>query len=171
MKENHFEIERKYLIRMPDRAWLENEAEGTEITQTYLLAAPGTTERVRRRGRDGAYVYTHTTKTKLSDLRRVEEEEEIPAGEYERLLRRADPERRVICKTRWCFHYEGQLFELDVFPFWNDRAYLEIELDDEKQTVILPPCLSIIREVTEDPRYSNAALSLEIPYDDIGKEK
>ena len=171
MNEIHYEIERKYLIRMPDRAWLEREAEGTEIIQTYLLAAPGTTERVRKRGRDGFYVCTHTTKTKLSDLRRVEEEEEITEEEYARLLLRADPSRRVIRKTRWCFRYEGQVFELDVFPFWDDRAYLEIELRDESQEVSLPPSLTIIREVTADPRYTNAALSVEIPYDDIGKEQ
>ena len=171
MDEIHYEIERKYLIRMPDRAWLEKEAEGTEITQTYLLSPPGTTERVRRRGRDGVYVCTHTTKTKLSDLRRIEEEAEITEEEYEHLLRRADPERRVIRKTRWCFRYKGQLFELDVFPFWNDRAYLEIELRDESQKVSLPPDLTIIREVTGDPRYTNAALSVSIPYDDIGKEQ
>ena len=170
MNDIHYDIERKYLIRMPDRSWLEREAEGSEIIQTYLLAAPGTTERVRKRGRDGVYVCTHTTKTKLSDLRRVELEEEIPEEEYERLLGRADPDRRVIRKTRWCFRYEGQLFELDVFPFWDDRAYLEIELRDESQEVRLPPALAIIREVTEDPRYTNAALSVEIPYDDIGKE-
>ena len=77
----------------------------------------------------------------------------------------------MIRKTRWCFRYEGQLFELDVFPFWDDRAYLEIELRDESQKVSLPPDLTIIREVTEDPRYTNAALSVKIPYDDIGKEK
>lgn len=171
MNDIHYEIERKYLIRMPDRAWLEREAEGSEIIQTYLLAAPGTTERVRKRGRDGVFVCTHTTKTKLSDLRRVELEEEIPEEEYERLLGRADPDRRVIRKTRWCFRYEDQLFELDVFPFWDDRAYLEIELRDESQEVRLPPALSIIREVTEDPRYTNAALSVEIPYDVIGKER
>ena len=171
MNEIHYEIERKYLIRMPDRAWLEREAEGTEIVQTYLLSSPATTERVRRRGRGGVYVYTHTTKTKLSDLRRIEEEEEITEAEYERLLRRADPDRRVIRKTRWCFRYAGQLFELDVFPFWSDRAFLEIELKDEGQKVSLPPALTIVREVTSDPRYTNAALSVSVPCEDIGKEQ
>ena len=170
MKDVHFEIERKYLIRMPDPGWLAAEAEGTEITQTYLLGDPGTTERVRRRGRDGRYVYTHTVKRRLSDLRRIEDEEEISPEEYERLLRRADPERNVIEKTRWCFTYRGQFFELDVFPFWEDRAYLEIELRDEDQAVELPPDLRVIREVTEDPRYTNAALSLSIPFEEIGKE-
>jgi hypothetical protein len=39
MKDLHFEIERKYLIRMPDPEWLAREAEATEIRQTYLLTA------------------------------------------------------------------------------------------------------------------------------------
>ncbi len=170
MRDIHFEIERKYLIRMPDPAWLAANAEGTEITQTYLLARPGTTERVRKRGRDGNYAYTHTTKTRLSDLRRIEDEEEISEDGYRCLLQRADPARNVIRKTRWCFVYEGQHFELDVFPFWNDRAFLEIEITDESQPVRLPPWLRLVREVSDDPHYTNAALSLAIPKEDIGEE-
>ena len=130
MKDIHYEIERKYLIRRPAAAW-------------------------------------HTTKTKLSDLRRIEDEEEISEAEYRRLLERADPARTIIDKTRWCFRYRGQLFELDVFPFWQDRAFLEIEIADEEQEILLPPAIRVIREVTEDPRYTNAALSLAIPEETI----
>ena len=32
---------------------------------------------------------------------------------------------------------------------------------------MLPPGLRLIREVTDDPRYTNAALSLAIPNDEI----
>lgn len=170
MKEIHYEIERKFLIRMPEREWLEQTGTWTEITQTYLLAPPGATERVRKRGRDGAYVYTHTIKRKLSDVRRIEDEEEIGGERYRELLERADPQRHEIRKTRWCIPYLGQLFELDVFPFWTDRAFLELELRDEEQTVILPPGLRLIREVTEDPRYTNSALAFSVPYEDIGKD-
>ena len=170
MKEVHYEIERKFLIRMPDPDWLRREAEGTEITQTYLSAPPGVSERVRKRGRDGVFVYTHTVKRKLTDLRRIEDEEEISAERYAELLQRTDPSRQVIRKVRWCFTREGQFFELDVFPFWEDRAFLEIELKDEGQEVRLPPELRLIREVTEDPRYTNSALAFAVPYDDIGKE-
>ncbi len=171
MRDIHYEIERKYLIRMPDLAWLRAAAESSEITQTYLLAAPGTTERVRKRGKEGAWSYTHTVKRKLSDMRRIEDEEELSAEEYSRLLERADPGRMVISKTRWVLPWRGQLFELDIFPFWEDRAYLEIELEDEGQEVELPPQLRLIREVTDDERYTNASLSLEIPYEEIGKEE
>lgn len=159
-----FEIERKYLIAMPERDFLES-CERSEITQTYLLGEANTTERVRKRARGENCEYTHTVKMKLNNLRRIEDERVIGAEEYEALLTRADPARMTIQKTRHCFTHEGRLWELDVFPFWKDRAFLEIELTDETEPAALPPGIRLIREVTDDPRYTNAALSLEIPAD------
>ena len=167
MKNIPYEIERKYLIRYPDLDWLEKAADKSEITQTYLHAADGVTARVRKRMWKSKCVYTHTVKQKISDLRRIEHESEISEAEYNRLLKKADPRRNTIRKARYCLPYEGQLFEIDVFPFWQDRAYLEIELKNEDQSICFPPEIELIREVTEDPRYTNAALSLHIPMDDI----
>ena len=165
-----FEIERKYLIRMPEAAYLTAHAQPSQIEQTYLLRpAPHVNARVRKRGAKGAWVYTHTQKTRISDMRRIEDEREISEAEYRTLLQQADPERNVICKTRWVLPYRGQLFEIDIFPFWQDRAILEIELEDEAQAVELPPALEILREVTADRRYTNAAMSREIPMEDLEK--
>ena len=61
--------------------------------------------------------------------------------------------------------YEGKEFEIDVYPFWQDKAVMEIELTDETETVKLPPEIEIIKEVTRDRRYTNAALAREIPLD------
>jgi CYTH domain-containing protein len=55
--------------------------------------------------------------------------------------------------------YEGQYFEIDLFPFWSDRALCEVELSHEHAPVNLPPALKVIREVTDDAAYSNAALA------------
>ena len=166
MGNNGFEIERKFLIRMPDLAVLENQGEKTAIVQTYLKTDEGSA-RVRKRGREGCWVYTHTEKKRLSDLRRIEREREVDEAEYLHLLERADPQRRVIYKDRYCLEYMGQLLEIDVFPFYNDRAFLEIELADEGQAVHLPPWVELIKEVTADRRYTNAALALDIPFDEI----
>ncbi len=163
MIDEHFEIERKFLIAKPERAYLAAHASGTEITQTYLRAAPGETERVRKRGRDGVYVYTHTRKLRLNDMRRIEREEEIGESEYEALLERADPACRPIRKERWVLVYRGQSFEIDLFPFWERQAYLELEIADESQEIELPPELTVLREVTADPRYTNSALARHIP--------
>lgn len=161
-----FEIERKFLIAMPDAAFLEK-CERSDITQTYLLGEENTTERVRKRVRGESCEYTHTVKRKLSNIRRVEEESVISAEDYEALLRRADPARIPIGKTRCCFTHDGKLWELDIFPFWTRQAFLEIELTDEGESFELPPGIRLIREVTDDMRYTNAALSLKIPEEDI----
>ena len=165
MKDSIYEIERKYLIRYPDMKLLNSSADKTEITQTYLRNRDGRTARVRKRGLDGAYVYTHTQKTRISDVKRIELE--ISKEEYTRLLEDADPSRSVIHKDRYCLTYREQMFEIDVYPFWNDRAIMEIELDDEGQEIIFPPEIQIIREVTSDKRYTNSSLARQVPYDDI----
>lgn len=166
MNQNGYEIERKYLIRRPAEAWLEENCQGSEIIQTYLKSdAPGHSDRVRcRKGKNGV-VYTHTVKRRISDLRREEQEREISEGEYLALLRRADPERRSIEKRRYVLAYEGKEFEIDVYPFWQDRAVMEIELADEAEAVALPPEIEIIKEVTRDRRYTNAALARLVPED------
>ena len=166
MNQNGYEIERKFLIRRPAAAWLEANCQGSDIIQTYLKTeATGHSDRVRRReGKDGV-VYTHTVKRRISDLRREEQEREISEGEYLALLQRADPERRSIEKRRYVLAYEGKDFEIDVYPFWQDRAVMEIELADEAEAVRLPPEIEIIKEVTQDRRYTNAALAREIPLD------
>lgn len=168
MNQDCFEIERKYLIRMPDQEYLLAHAAPSQIEQTYLLLpTPEVNARVRRRGREGAWTYTHTQKIALSDLRRIEDEREISEEEYRRLLVQADPNRRQIRKTRWVLPYKDQLFEIDCFPFWTDRALMEIELRDESQEVEFPPCIEIVREVTGDRRYTNSAIALEIPFEPL----
>ena len=169
MDKTPYEIERKFLIRCPDIEGLTASAEPSQITQTYLLGAEGCTERVRSRTAAGRTVYTHTVKQRLSAVRRIEIEHEIPREEYEALLQRADPEARTIEKTRWCLRENGFLYEIDVFPFWEDRAFLEVELTDESQPFPWPEQIALIREVTDDRRYTNAALAREIPQEELPK--
>ena len=167
MKDSIYEIERKYLIRFPDRELLNSCSGKTEITQTYLLSRDGRTARVRKRGLDGEFTYTHTQKTRISDVKRIELEREISQEEYERLLQDADPTRSVIHKTRYCLDYREQMFEIDVYPFWTDRAIMEIELESEEQEILFPPAVQIITEVTSDKRYTNSSLARHVPYDSI----
>lgn len=167
MQSGPYEIERKFLIRYPDIDFLASEGERSEIVQTYLLSEKGSTARVRMRMFADRCEYTHTVKQRISDMRRVETEREITRKEYEELLPQADPARRTIRKTRYCLPFEGQTLEIDVFPFWDDRAFLEIELKDEGERFTLPEYIHVIREVTGDRRYTNASLAREIPYEEI----
>ena len=63
--------------------------------------------------------------------------------------------------------YKGQCFEIDIYPFWKDRAVMEIELENENQAADFPPEIEIIKEVTEDRRYTNSSMALSIPFDPI----
>ena len=156
-----FEIERKFLIKYPDIQWLESipNCQRVEIIQTYLNSKDGEEVRVRQRGMNGNYIYFQTTKKKVSDVKRVEIERRLPKDEYLTLLMEADSTKRQIRKTRYCLTYENQYFEIDVYPFWNDKAIVEIELSNENTEIIFPDQIQVIKEVTEDESYKNASLA------------
>ena len=156
-----FEIERKFLIEYPDLSWLESlpNCRRVEIIQTYLKAAEGEESRVRQRGSNGSYVYYQTIKRKVSGLKRVEIERRLTQEEYLRLLMDADTNRRQIRKNRYCLTWQSQYFEIDIYPFWDDKAIVEIELSREDTPVTFPKQLKVIREVTDDESYKNASLA------------
>ena len=160
------EIERKFLIRYPDPDELKDASRygRVQIEQTYLRDGEGDF-RVRRRGLNGSYIYFLTRKKTISAAVRIEIEERINREEYERYLAEAGDISAGISKDRYCFVHEGQYFELDVFPFWKDRALLEIELRCEDEEVHLPPQFEIIREVTEEKEYRNSYLASHKPAD------
>ena len=163
----HDEIERKYLIAMPDRTVLaaQDGAETVQIRQCYLSGGPG--GRLRMAVSARGTVYIHTIKTRLTDVRRVEYEREISAAEYSSLLEYRDPSLNFIDKIRYRIPYGGLTAEVDLFSFWNDRAILEFELDSELQKPEMPPWLHVIREVTHDRRYTNLALAREVPMETL----
>ncbi len=159
------ESERRFLIEMPrvDELLARPGARLFRITQTYLLAETGVTERVRRLEGEDRVTYTHTKKRRVSAMTAVEDEEEIGAEEYARLLLRADRTLRPIEKERVTLPYGEHLLEIDIYPFWQRTALLEVELPSEDAPLSLPGFLHILSEITCDGRYRNAAMAKAIP--------
>ena len=155
------ETERKYLISMPDLEELRKKYDCTtvDIIQTYLESDGDTERRVRQRGINGNYTFYYTEKQKVSELSRTEREKKISEAEYLKLLMEADTSLHQIKKQRTCFVSDGTYFELDTYPFWNDKAILEVELTNEADEVKIPKQLNIIKEVTDDDRYKNISLA------------
>lgn len=157
------EIERKYLIEMPDHALLSTfeAAEATEITQTYLKPdETGMMRRVRKRGSEcRGWQYTYTRKKTVGFGKRIEIEDEVAEARYQALLQEAHPTMHPISKVRWTFRYQGQFFELDVYTISDTLATLEIELPDIDTPVTLPPQLHVLADVTGKRGFSNFALS------------
>lgn len=160
-----YEIERKYLILRPDLLNLGTLCRIKEISQTYLTASEGSV-RVRRTEERGQVSFVETAKRSVTALRRIEIERELTEAEYERRLAARDPRRQTIRKTRYCLPYAGHTFEIDVFPFWARQAIMEVELKEENEEIQFPPFVKILREVTDDPRYSNHSMAREIPPED-----
>lgn len=161
MDTQNLEIERKLLISLPDEKLLSG-IDGVliyDISQTYLNAMPKTTERVRKRVSCDKTEYFHTVKKRISALTRIEDEELISEREYEELLLRKKEGTVTIEKTRYAFPYKEHIVEIDVFPFMKRTAFLEVELSGEDEQFELPDFVNVIKDVTHDPRYTNAALA------------
>lgn len=158
-----FEIERKFLIGYPD---LDTVAAMPDyrvlhIEQTYLKAEGDLLGgRVRRITEGDRVSYVYTYKVRVSDVSRREYERELSADEYRELLSHRLPDATTVIKDRHRFSYAGLTYELDVYDFWDDRATLEAEVKSESTPIPIPPCVTLIREVTFDHRYNNSQLAL-----------
>lgn len=99
-----FEIERKFLIKLPDvdKLLSEQNCKKVEIIQTYLTSNDDEVRRIRQRGLSGSYIYTLTTKKRISDTKRLELEQKISQREYLSLLNDADTTLHQVKKTRYC---------------------------------------------------------------------
>lgn len=150
------EIERKFLIEKPDESELLKYplCDFVDIAQAYIHNG-GARFRVRKRGKGSDFIYIKTEKIKISELKRIEKESRITESDYLDNIRG----EKVLYKRRYLILYREKCFELDIFPFWQDQALLEIELKSETEDFELPPFLHVIKEVTFDKHYRNSVLS------------
>ena len=162
---NNTEIERKFIIALPDLKML-SRLEGydkSEIEQTYLESPPHVTHRVRARRRANSVVFTETKKVRIDKMSAYEDEREITEAEFLTLCEDVAKDTTPVIKTRHTFTYRGQLFEIDIYPNWKSTAIMETELPSEDTVVEIPAFIKIIKEVTGIKAYSNASMSRAFP--------
>ena len=165
MDKSSIEIERKYIIRIPDIEKMRAEAGygASEILQIYLSSPRGVTHRIRKRASDGNAVYTETKKTRIDKMSCYEDERVIGESEFLSLSENMREGTQPIKKTRHVFVYDGHTFEVDVYPAWKSSCILETELGAASETVKFPDFIEVIAEVTGNPAYSNSAMSKSFP--------
>lgn len=154
------EIEKKFLIKMPDLKWIRENTncQIAKISQTYLgFQKDGFGSRVRKMTIRGKTKYFYTAKKSLSDMTRIEIEKEISKDEYYEYLRKAKKDR-TLYKTRYIVYKNDLKYEIDIYPFWEETAILEIELENENQKYSIPEFVSVIGDVTGNRDYSNSSL-------------
>ena len=106
--------------------------------------------------------YSKTRKITVNPLKRIEIENRLTQEEYINELLNADLTRGQIIKDRYCLSYKNQYFEIDVYPFWNDKAIMEIELCEENQEISIPDFIKVIKDVTDDDEYKNSSLAKNV---------
>ena len=162
------EIERKFLIKKPSAEVLNSLefSSKNNIIQTYLKTTiPGTERRVRQRGNsEDGYNFYYTEKTDIKNGERQELEYKITRKEYTNYLIEADTNLHQISKERFCFLYKNQYFELDIYPFSEEYAILEIELSNLSDNVEIPPFIEVVKEVTDDKDYRNNSLAQNLKF-------
>jgi CYTH domain-containing protein len=132
-----------------------------DIEQRYLLTDEvGAEERVRKRGRDNSFVYTHTIKRRKGPGSAAELDRMITPADHLMALERRDHTCAPIFKKRTCFVWKGNYFELDEYTTWTPEGgghltVLEVELEDLDAQIELPPFVKIEREVTGESAFSN----------------
>ena len=138
------------------------ECSDSEITQTYLVAEPGSEVRLRRREFSGGKVVNvHRSKKRISDTEVIETERHIDNNLYEQLLQQADPYRATIKKRRQSFIWKGQFFEIDTFhaPI-NDLVMMETKGVSEQENINFPPFVKVLEDVTGNSHYLNYNIAL-----------
>lgn len=153
------EIERKWLLDLSNIPRDFDSAEKIQrIEQAYVSFAPTIRIRMINEEQFILTVKSHGG-TGSGKFSRIEYELEISAEEYRTLMQKH--EGNVIRKTRYVFPAENGLKE-EVDIFSGDLAglaYLEIEFPDEASAAGYPDPEFALRDVSDDKRYTNAALA------------
>lgn len=164
------ESERKFLVKFPN-SWsalaelFDGIVDVKRISQTYLKPEPGEqAARVRKTVEgltgDTETIFHFNQKKPVQTGVHEETEHEISKEKYESYLKKANSEKCAVEKTRFVFEWHDQTFELDLFKgHLKGLAILEIELEDIHDKVELPPFLPLIKEVTEDKKFTNFSLA------------
>ncbi|KAJ8312898.1 hypothetical protein KUTeg_010271 [Tegillarca granosa] len=122
--------------------------------------------RIRRRGQNGFWTFTHTIRRPEINKQSVELRMAITQRDYKILMAQKDDRHHSIFKKRFCFLWNNQYFHLDAYeePCPNSckgLVLLETYTTLEGDALKLPDFLDIQKEVTEDPAYSMFNLSLK----------
>ena len=160
------EIERKWLIDKNNIPYDLSKVEYWNIEQAYISFSP--VIRIRKIDNKNLYVLTIKSSSKDNGLSREEYELNISKEQYNCLL--SKKEGNALSKTRYRVLEGKYTLEIDVFHKELDGfAYMEVEFDNVEEAKAYNPPSFIIKELTGDKRYTNAALARGI-VPDLSKE-
>ncbi|XP_067952022.1 TRPL translocation defect protein 14-like isoform X2 [Watersipora subatra] len=158
---------RKFLIasHRPDEEW--PVFKEFDVVHDYLTTPHNKMQaRLRKRGQNGVYTFTHTVRRPMIKGQRVELRKQISGRTYHMLLEQRDKEHCTIYKKRRCFIYNNKYFQLDIYqepchPRCKGLMILETYTGTEAGHIDVPDFLTVSCEVTDQPLYSMYNLCLK----------
>lgn len=139
-----------------------------EVCHHYLQTPSKTMQsRLRKRGRKGKWTYIHTIRKVVSG-QLIEVKKTLTHRDYLTLLSQEDPHHYEVYKTRRCFLWKNQYYQLDIYGDpCHDRCkgmmlletYTTLSADELKTR--LPEFLKLGPEVTGEPAFSMYNLTLK----------
>jgi len=138
-----------------------------EVCHHYLNTASRTMQsRLRKRGVNGKWCYTHTIRKQVG-LQTIEVKTQLTHRDYDNLISQENSSHFPVLKTRRCFMYKNQYFQLDIYKEPCHRRCKGLMLletyttkGNEDMPSCLPPFLNLGKLVTGDSAFSMFNLSL-----------
>lgn len=140
-----------------------------EVVHNYMVTSnPNFQSRLRKRGQKGHWSYMYTQRRMDIKDQVIEVKRQITHRDYMNMLAQRDDTHYTIFKCRRSFLWQNMYFQLDIYrppchKRCNGLILLETytTLSGEELWNLLPPFLSVQREVTGNPSYSMYNLSLK----------
>lgn len=145
-----------------------------QVVHHYLHSAQkGYQTRLRKRVRNGRPTYTFTVRKPELQGQTVELKQPCSQRDYINLLTHRDDSHLPVFKTRRCFLYQNQQYQLDMYraPCHSRcKGLILLEtfttLEDSEIIPSLPPFLKVVRNVTGDPAFSMYNLSIRSDWEE-----
>lgn len=149
-----------------------------QVVHHYLHSAQkGYQTRLRKRVRNGRAAYTFTVRKPELQGQTVEVKQPVSQRDYLNLLTHRDDSHLPIFKTRRCFVFKNQQYQLDMYRSpchsrCKNLILLETftSLGVEETITFLPQFLKVKKEVTGDPAFSMYNLSIRSDWEESAEQ-
>ena len=152
-------VEKKYLISMPDVEQLmkNKQCRKVHVKQHYIIDETRQEKEkiVLRRENNKNFYYKVVKKNK------VKYSNSFTADKYINKLEDENKKFYHIHKDRYYYIFDSRCIKIDVFPFWKDKAILEVDVLNDRENIKFPKFVHIIEDVTDNEAYKNYYLAEE----------
>lgn len=150
----------KFLVELTDATALPQTANFQVITY-YLVAVGADRHRIQKRTHNGKSIYVLTVFRPGS----VEVRSQLTRKAYITMQSQAARNHNRVQKQERCFLYLNRSFQMDIYEGTGCRNVTILKMFTSMTSAealrVLPPCIRVVEEVTDNPSYTMFGLSIK----------